>query len=141
MEPRINFDLTHDVAPPFDLTFALLSDIGWVPTALPASILVVGGSGQRAAVNTQFSIPLVISTSPAINGIQITWTINPVAGAGGTFSTSGTRFALSTTNANGVADAPPIIASGNRGNFTVTATAPGAGTTTFTLRAATPNKR
>jgi hypothetical protein len=29
MEPTINFDLTHEVTVPFDLTLALLKDIGW----------------------------------------------------------------------------------------------------------------
>lgn len=29
MEPSINGDLTHEVAPPIDLTFSLLKDIGW----------------------------------------------------------------------------------------------------------------
>ncbi|MBI3368477.1 MAG: peptidase [Burkholderiales bacterium] len=29
MEPAINGDLTHEVTPPFDLTFRLLQDIGW----------------------------------------------------------------------------------------------------------------
>lgn len=29
MEPAINADLTHQVTPPFDLTFKLLQDIGW----------------------------------------------------------------------------------------------------------------
>jgi len=29
MEPAINGDLTHEVTPPFDLTFPLLQDIGW----------------------------------------------------------------------------------------------------------------
>ncbi|MFS2002260.1 PA domain-containing protein [Duganella sp. CT11-25] len=29
MEPAINGDLTHEVKPPFDLTFPLLKDIGW----------------------------------------------------------------------------------------------------------------
>ena len=29
MEPSINGDLTHSVVSPFDLTFALLSDLGW----------------------------------------------------------------------------------------------------------------
>jgi hypothetical protein len=30
MEPNINPDLTHEVTPPFDLTFPLLSDLGWL---------------------------------------------------------------------------------------------------------------
>ena len=29
MEPNINGDLTHEVTPPYDLTFPLLKDIGW----------------------------------------------------------------------------------------------------------------
>lgn len=29
MEPAINGDLTHEVTPPYDLTFKLLQDIGW----------------------------------------------------------------------------------------------------------------
>jgi hypothetical protein len=29
MEPAINGDLTHEVIPPYDLTFKLLKDIGW----------------------------------------------------------------------------------------------------------------
>jgi hypothetical protein len=29
MEPAINGDLTHEVTPPFDLTYRLLKDIGW----------------------------------------------------------------------------------------------------------------
>jgi hypothetical protein len=33
MEPAINFDLTHSVVPPQDLTLSLLRDIGWFPDA------------------------------------------------------------------------------------------------------------
>jgi hypothetical protein len=29
MEPAFSLDLTHEVIPPFDLTFMLLKDIGW----------------------------------------------------------------------------------------------------------------
>jgi hypothetical protein len=29
MEPTINIDLTHEVTPPFDLTYRLLKDLGW----------------------------------------------------------------------------------------------------------------
>lgn len=29
MEPAINGDLTHEVRPPYDLTYPLLKDIGW----------------------------------------------------------------------------------------------------------------
>ncbi len=33
MEPAINSDLTHNVAPPYDLTLPLLRDVGWYPDA------------------------------------------------------------------------------------------------------------
>ena len=33
MEPAINFDLTHSLVPPRDLTMSLLRDIGWYPDA------------------------------------------------------------------------------------------------------------
>ena len=33
MEPTISSDLTHNVAPPFDLTFPLFLDLGWTGTA------------------------------------------------------------------------------------------------------------
>jgi hypothetical protein len=33
MEPNINGDLTHNVAPPSDLTLPLLRDVGWFPDA------------------------------------------------------------------------------------------------------------
>lgn len=140
MEPRINRDLTHNVAPPFDMSFPLLADIGWVPTELPSTITKAGGNGQRAGVNTTFRTPVAVAVTPAVEGIQVTWTINPVGGAGGTFATTGTRFAVSNANASGIAEAPAITASSSRGDFTLNATAPGAGTTTFNLRAVTPTR-
>lgn len=33
MEPAINSDLTHNVAPPYDMTLPLLRDVGWYPDA------------------------------------------------------------------------------------------------------------
>lgn len=33
MEPAINGDLTHNVAPPYDMTLPLLRDVGWYPDA------------------------------------------------------------------------------------------------------------
>ncbi len=37
MEPNISGDLTHNVIPPHDLTFSLLSDIGWATASPPPS--------------------------------------------------------------------------------------------------------
>ena len=37
MEPAINFDLTHSLVPPQDLTLSLLRDIGWFVGCRPAT--------------------------------------------------------------------------------------------------------
>src|SRR6185295_11341541 len=46
---------------------------------------------------------------------------------------TGGRSAVSVTDASGIATAPPLTANGSPGLFAMNATAPGAGTTTFTL--------
>jgi hypothetical protein len=70
-------------------------------------------------------------------GATVTWTANPnpaVIGASGTFASTLTRFATSTTDDSGVATAPAFIANGQAGYYSLNATVPGAGTTTFALR-------
>jgi len=59
MEPVYNTDLTHEVAPPFDLTFPLLKDIGWngtvaQPPSLPITKTHTGNftQGQVGATYT-----------------------------------------------------------------------------------------
>jgi uncharacterized repeat protein (TIGR01451 family) len=134
MEPNINDDLTHEVTPPQDLTFSQLRDIGWVPSALPSAIAKTAGDNQNTALNAQFATPPQVTVSPAVAGITVTWTTNNGGGgAGATFPSTGDRSAVSVTNASGVATAPPLSANGQSGQLTLNATAPGAGTTTFTL--------
>jgi hypothetical protein len=132
MEPNINGDLTHEVTPPQDLTFSQLRDIGWVASALPSAIAKTSGDNQNTALSQPFSTPLSVTVSPAIAGITVTWTANNGgSGAGATFPSTSDRSAVSVTNASGVATAP-LTANGQAGQLTVNATAPGAGTTTFT---------
>ncbi len=134
MEPNINADLTHEVTPPQDLTFSQLRDIGWVASAIPTAISKTSGDNQNTALNQPFSAPISVTVSPAIAGITVTWTAN--AGGGGsnaTFPSTGSRFAVSVTDGSGVATAPPLTANGSSGLFPLNATAPGAGTVTFTL--------
>lgn len=54
MEPAINGDLTHNVAPPYDLTLPLLRDIGWFPDrdvdGLADSLDACPASDRRATV-------------------------------------------------------------------------------------------
>jgi hypothetical protein len=133
MEPAINPDLTHEVTPPNDLTFSQMVDIGWVASALPSSISKTLGDNQNAALNQPFLIPPTVTVSPAVSGITVTWTVNPASGAGATFPSTSSRFAVSTTDALGVAVAPTLTANSTPGLYSMNATAPGAGTTTFTL--------
>ncbi len=135
MEPTINGDLTHNVTPPSDLTFSELRDIGWVAMPSPTTIATTGGNNQSAAISHVFATPIKITVSPALSGVTVTWTVNPAAnGAGAIFSGTGTRFAVSVTNAAGQATAPTLTANNVIGSYPMNATAPGAGTTSFTLK-------
>ena len=135
MEPNINGDLTHEVTPPNDLTFSEMTDVGWVATSLPNSIAKTTGDNQNATLNQPFLLPLTVTVSPPVSGITVTWTVNPSGtGAGATFPSTNNRIATSTTNAGGVAVAPPLSANGVPGFYSMNATAPGAGTATFNLQ-------
>ena len=134
MEPNINGDLTQSVLPPQDLTFSQLRDIGWVANALPNAIAKTTGDNQNTALNQPFIVPFSVTVSPAVSGLTITWTINPGgSGQSAAFPSTSSRFAVSTTNALGVAIAPPATANGTPGLYSMNATVPGAGTTTFNL--------
>jgi hypothetical protein len=134
MEPNINGDLTHEVTVPNDLTFSQMKDIGWVATALPTGIAKTTGDNQNTALNAPFAIPFSVTVSPAVSGITVTWTVNPNGGgAGANFPSTTSRFAVSTTNALGVATAPALTANGTPGLYGMNATVPGAGTTTFNI--------
>ena len=133
MEPANSGDLTHNVAPPSDLTYSEMRDIGWVSSVLPTAIAVTGGDHQSALPSQAFGTPMKVTVTPAVNGITVTWTVNPAGtGAGATFS-GGSRFAISTTNASGVATAPTLTANNLGGTYSMNATVPGAGTAAFTL--------
>ena len=134
MEPNINGDLTHEVTPPNDLTYSEMRDIGWVASSIPSAIAKTSGDNQNTALSQQFTTPISVTVSPAIAGITVTWTANNGgSGAGATFPSTSGRSAVSVTNASGVATAPPITANGQSGQLSLNATAPGAGTATFTL--------
>jgi uncharacterized repeat protein (TIGR01451 family) len=134
MEPNINGDLTHEVTPPNDLTYSELRDIGWVASAIPTGIAKTSGDNQNTALSQQFTTPISVTVSPAIAGITVTWTANNGgSGSGATFPSTSGRSAVSVTNASGVATAPPLTANGQSGQLLLNATAPGAGTATFTL--------
>jgi hypothetical protein len=135
MEPSINGDLTHSVTPPSDLTYSEMRDIGWVASVLPNTIAVTSGNKQSAVLTQAFATPIKVTATPAVSGLTVTWTVNlALAGAGATFPGTGTRFAVSITNAAGQATAPTLIANSTIGTYSMNATVPGAGTATFTLK-------
>lgn len=137
MEPSISADLTHNVTPPSDLTFSLLSDVGWVLSSLPSTIATIAGDNQGAMVGQQFGVALRATVKDASNigvfGVPVTFTA-PALLASGTFASTGTRTATATTDDSGVATAPALTANGQAGYYSVNATAPGAGTTVFALK-------
>ncbi len=133
MEPSINPGLSQSVIAPQDLTFALLSDTGWEASSLPTSIAVTSGNNQITFQNQAFAAPITATVSPAIPGVTVTWTAAPFGGSFGTFPSTNLRSANSVTNASGIATAPSLMANGVAGAFSLNATAPGSGTTTFSL--------
>jgi adhesin/invasin len=98
-----------------------------------ATVAVISGSPQAAVVSQLFPLLLQVKVTdtkgnPA-SGATVTFAL-PSTGAGGVFSGSPTV----STDANGVATAPPLTANNTPGNFTVTATAQGvAATASFNL--------
>ena len=134
MEPSINGDLSHNVTTPSDLTFSQLQDIGWVASVLPNSIVKSAGDNQTVPANQTFVTAPLVTATPAVAGLTVSWTVNPGgSGASATFPGTGSRFAVSTTNASGVASAPTLTANATAGAYSMNATIPGAGTATFTL--------
>jgi uncharacterized protein (TIGR03437 family) len=92
------------------------------------------GSPQSTTVNSAFSLPLQtllldINGNPAGN-YSVTYTL-PVNGAGALFAGGG-NVATVSSNAQGIASSPVLIANGAMGNFTATATT-GSLTASFSL--------
>jgi hypothetical protein len=102
---------------------------------VPAVIVATSGSGQSAPVNTQFASQLVATVKDASNvpvsGVFVTFTA-PASGPSVTFSTGGNTATI-TTNAAGIATAPPMTANGSTGQYTVTASVTGLPSASFTL--------
>lgn len=134
MEPAINTDLTHEVTPPNDLTYSQMTDIGWVASTLPSAISRTAGDVQNTAQNTAFATSPTVATAPGAAGRTVTWTaLSSAGGASATFPSTGTRFAVSLTDASGQAVAPALFANSQAGTYALNATVPGAGTTVFSL--------
>ncbi len=99
-------------------------------------LVASGGNKQTAPINTQFPTHLGASLkdtagSPVLQaGVPVTFTA-PSSCATGTFLIGGSSTMVNTT-ANGIATAPFFSANGIAGTYTVTASAPGLPSATFT---------
>ena len=99
-----------------------LTNVLATPVSAVASL--ANGTPQSTVINTAFGTALGVlvkdSGGAIIVGIPVTFTVNVVGGAGGSF-TSGATETLN-TNASGIATASTFTANGVAGTYTVTAT-------------------
>ena len=117
-----------------------------VNAASAHAIMVWGGSGQSATVNTNFASPFSAFVTDTygnpVSGATVTFTA-PASGAGGTFhatTAGGTCLATgavqssctATTNANGIATSLAFTANGTAGKYTNLSAAVSGATTYFT---------
>jgi protocatechuate 3,4-dioxygenase beta subunit len=94
---------------------------------LPASIAVQGAAEQEASVNSRYGLPLQARVTDAngnpVQGAAVSFAIVPgVTGAGASFL--GGQGAA-TTDSNGIATSPPLLANGSAGRFAATASTDG----------------
>ena len=95
---------------------------------LPASITATGATNQEATVNAQYAQPLQAritdSSGNPVQGAIVSFSVvTGVTGAGASFLGGGQASA--TTDSNGVATSPPVLANGTPGRFTATASTDG----------------
>ena len=103
---------------------------------LPASIAVLGAAEQEASVNSRYAQPLQARVTDAngnaVQGAAVSFSIIPgITGAGAGFL--GGQGAA-TTDSNGIATSPPLLANGSPGRFAATASIDGlSAVATYTL--------
>jgi hypothetical protein len=96
------------------------------------NVQLVSGNNQTAATTRTLALPFILQTAGnAAAGNAITFTVVPNNGAGGTFP-GGLSSVPVTTDANGFATSPQLIANGTPGSFTVTGS-DGSETVTFNV--------
>ena len=94
------------------------------PGVAVAPVAIGGTTPQSAAAGTTLAVPLAARVTDAYgntrSGDTVTFTVNAMNGAGGTFA-GGMTTTTATTDASGVATAPTLTAGGTPGQFTVSA--------------------
>jgi hypothetical protein len=116
------------------------SFIGWqisiatTATAPAATISAVAGTPQSATVSTSFASALQAQVTDAssnpVSGVTVTFTA-PSSGPSATFSESSSTMAV--TNSSGIARSPIPVANSTAGAYTVSASAAGLTSASFSL--------
>lgn len=106
-----------------------------------ASVIAVSGSGQTAAVNTQFGFPLSVRVTDSfgnpVSNVAVTFTVP--ASAIGTKFVTGATLATTVTNSVGTAVSPYLVAGTTAGTSQVLASVSGfTPTTAFLLTTTVP---
>ena len=87
----------------------------------------IAGSGQTAAVGSRYRQPLkarvLDSDGQPLEGATVTFTLGTGATGASASFLGGTAQATATTNANGEATSPPLVANASSGRFTAAAAA------------------
>jgi hypothetical protein len=101
------------------------------------SITINQGNSQSTAINSDFTTSLRVQVYDINNNLlgnyPVTFTVNPVSGAGATFSGSATTYSVNTSSSGSkYATAATLTGNNTAGSYTVTVTA-GSVTQTFTL--------
>jgi hypothetical protein len=115
------------------------ADFSLTSVAGPVAALVASaGNSQSTVVGKAYQTALVAQVadqdhnSLQAGGVKVTFTIVPSGRVSGSFA-GGKSSVTVTTNAQGIATAPALMANTHAGSFTVTATAAGLTKTIFTL--------
>ncbi len=96
-------------------------------SGLPAAIAVNGGTNQEGIVNTAYAQPLRARITDAngnpVQGATVSFSI--IAGATGASASFGAAAATASTDSDGLATSPPLLANGVAGRFSATASVAG----------------
>jgi hypothetical protein len=116
-----------------DVQFSLANTANGVP----ASITATSGSGQSATISRRYAHPLqakvVDATGQPVQGASVSFAIVPGAAGAGAAFLAGAQ-ASATTNSDGLATSPPLLANATVGRFAAVASVSGlASVATFAL--------
>jgi protocatechuate 3,4-dioxygenase beta subunit len=104
-------------------------DLANTASGVPTAIAAVGGSGQQATVGAEYAQPLQARVTDAsgnpVQGIVVSFSILPGATGAGAQLLGGGQ---ATTDSNGIATSPPLLANSSPGRFAAVATVDGVST-------------